>query len=154
VGINEQGSVFLYDLRQALLPSITFPFDPGVPLDEPAPAIEPEPYSFFLMTNWIAAGSAALESLRSRNVVIPHTLTQVPGTDTSADQLKVTVQSYGRMDLRETPIIDVQSRPVGQMLREMRAGGKALQFILAGDQIRTHIRFGPLDVEADVSGKR
>jgi hypothetical protein len=113
-----------------------------------------EPFSFYLMTNWIAPQDATLESFRTRNVVVSHTKATVPGDDTAADKLKLAVQSYGKMSLNEPPQVDFDERPIGEMLRELRAGGKAVQFILSAENIRTHMRFDPLDVEADVSGKR
>jgi hypothetical protein len=158
VGLDRSGQVYFYDIREALLPSITAPY-PGA---GPAPGGSPyvggpgmtEPFSFYLMTNWISSQDATLESLRTRNVVVSHTKATVPGDSTASDKLKLAVQSYGKMDLNEAPIVDFDERPVGQMLRELRAGGKAVQFILSATNIRTHLRFDPLDVEADVSGKR
>ncbi len=158
VGIDRSGQVYFYDIREALLPNITAPYPGAGPVLGPSPYVggpgQTEPYSFYLMTNWIASQDATLESLRTRNVVVSHTKSTVPGDDTSTDKLRLAVQSYGKMDLNEPPQVDFAERPVGQMLRELRAGGKAVQFILSATDIRTHIRFDPLDVEADVSGKR
>jgi hypothetical protein len=158
VGIDRSGQVYFYDIREALLPSITAPYPGAGPPSSTSPYVGApgmtEPYSFYLMTNWIAPQDATLESLRTRNVVVSHTRAQVPGDDTATDKLKLAVQSYGQMDLNEAPVVDFDERPVGQMLRELRAGGKAVQFILSASDIRTHLRFDPLDVEADVSGKR
>lgn len=163
VGIDGTGQVYFYDIRQALLPAITHPRGPGMELFQPAPPtggsgtttlVQPEPFSFFLMTNWISGADPTLESLRLRNVVVSHTMANVPDAPPPSDLLKLSVQSYGKMDLNETPEIDYDERPVGQMLRELRAGGKAVQFVLSAQNIRTHLSFFPIDVEADVSGKR
>lgn len=158
VGIDRSGQVYFYDIREALLPSITAPYtgDPPPPF-EPIPEDGPfavEPFSFYLMTNWIAPQDISLSSLRARNVIVPHTKASVPYMDTSGDEMKLVVQSYGKLDLDETPEVDFDQRPIGQMQREVRAGGKAVQYILSAENIRTHVRFGPLDVDADVSGKR
>lgn len=162
VGIDATGQVYFYDIREALLPRITDPKKvSGIHLPRPfkdkrvfADQRLPEPFSFFLMTNWVASGSIALESMRSRNIVVSHTMATMPDAPPPADKLRLTVQSYGRLSLNEDPIVDSDERPVGEMLRELRAGGKAIQYVLSGEAIRTHLRFDPLDVEADVSGKR
>jgi hypothetical protein len=160
VGIDASGQVYFYDIREALLPQITVPIatfslpPPSLPDPQAGGLGDPEPFSFFLMTNWIAPPNAALESHRSRNVVVSHTLSNVPDVPATADELQLTVQSYGKLDLYETPEVDFDKRPVGKMLRELRAGGKMLQFILSASSIRTHLRFAPMDVDADGSGKR
>lgn len=158
VGVTRSGDVFFYDIREALRPGIVAPFSGSVPPPTGSPYVggpgTTEPFSFFLMTNWIASQDATLESLRTRNVVVSHTRATVPGDDTSTDKLKLTVLSYGQMDLDEVPVSDFDERPIGKMLRELRAGGKAIQYVLSAQNIKTHMRFNPLDVEADVSGKR
>lgn len=162
VGIDATGQVYFYDIREALLPRITDPKQvSGIHLPRPfkdprvfAPNVLPEQFSFFLMTNWIAPGDATLESWRTRNMVLPHTMSTMPDAPAPTDKLKVSVQSYGKLDLNESPQIDTDERPVGQMLRELRAGGKAIQLVLSAENIRTHLRFAPVDVEADVGGKR
>lgn len=164
VGIDRSGQVYFYDIREGLLPSIIQPFGAGFvgpgtfrnPLVLPVNEVQtlPELFSFFLMTNWIAPQDTTMESLRSRNVVVSHTLANLPDAPAPTDKLKISTQSYGKLDLKETPTIDFDERPVGEMLRELRAGGKAIQYIFSAENIRTHMRFNPLDVEADVSGKR
>jgi hypothetical protein len=169
IGLDQSGQVYFYGIREALLSSITMPKNPPAPFHPPVPfkdprvfpvipsravPVLPEPFSFFLMTNWIAPSDTTLESLRTRNIVVSHTTATIPGAEPGADQLYVAVQSYGKLDLAEDPVLDFDQRPMGQMLRELRAGGKVIQLVLAAKDIRTHIAFAPVDVEADVSGKR
>jgi hypothetical protein len=162
VGMDATGQVFFYDIREGLIPKIIVPklptgLAPPVPFKDPrvfpAGAL-PEAFSFFLMTNWIASADATLESFQSRNLVLPHTLAYAPDRPPTTDMLVVTTQSYGQLDLNETPVIDTQSKPVGKMLRNLRAGGKAIQYIISAKDITTHLRFAPFDVEADARGKR
>lgn len=168
IGIDLGGRLFFYDLHQALPFALVNPIPPASPdvVLPPAvspsptvvpvirPSLDPEPYAFRLMTGWIGGDSTALDSLRSRNVVVSHTMVQVNGGAAYNDELRLTVCSYGALDLNEVPTVDDDLRPVGDMVRKLRAGGKALQFVLSADNIRTKLRFAPLDVEADVSGKR
>lgn len=168
IGIDSDGYLWNHNLRETTPEATFWPsndiwMEPGDPLpggapSAPGPTISatpaPEPYSFFLMTNRMSGENAALDSLRSRTVVIPFNDAVAPVTGEDGDPLIAAVQSYGTTDLDETPTVDRQELSAGEQLARLRAGGKFIQFIVAGIDVTTQFRFSAIDVEADGAGKR
>ena len=157
IGIDRLGQLFYFDLRE-LAPALLAELEDDEELSaDPRPfqpSAVPEPFSFFLDTNLFSAGNAAVQSLRTRNTVLSITYAKVPGTPAVNDEMSLSVLSYGRLDVDEAPVVDTHSNRIGKMSFPLRAGGKAMQFKISGENIQTFIRFGPIDVEADAGGKR
>lgn len=158
IGFDATGKLFFYDLRE-LLPMLIVsptPVAPDLADEDDAfiPSYDPEPFSFFIQTNLVTQGDAALSSLRTRNAVVSYTYAKDQYTPATDDMLKLTTKSYGRLNLNEAPIVDYQEKFVGDMLFNMRAGGKAVQWELSGDNIQTFIRFGTVDIEGEEAGKK
>ena len=158
IGMDGTGKLFSYDLRELAQMLIASPAATAPLISEASqpfiPSYTPEGFSFFLQTNTITSGDAALGSLRSRNVVVSYTFSKTQYTPAIDDQLKLTTNSYGRLNLNEAPISNTEAKDIGDMLFNMRAGGKAVQWELSGDNIQTFIRFGAIDVEGDEAGKK
>jgi hypothetical protein len=154
IGIDSNGFLYFYDVREALAYDLT---DPPFALAPPASAIDadPEPFDFFLMTNHIAAANAALQSLRARNVFAAYTVAAVT-TDPPlpADEISVTIRSWGSMDLRDPGISDEATNALGEQIFGLRAGGKRMQFIIHGQSFRSLVRLGEIDLEVEAGGEK
>lgn len=158
IGMETSGRLMFYDLREVQ------PDFQSVTEREPAayregdqpfqPAPDPEPFDYFLQTNWITAGNASVKSLRARNVVVAYTFAKSDFTAAEDDLVALKASSYGRLDLREPPTEDEQEKEIGDMLFNLRVGGKAVQYTISGAEVRTFLRFGAIDIEADEGGKR
>lgn len=161
IGMDGRGRLMFYDLRE-IQPcfgcspsSVPVPLAPApAPLAGPfAPAAEPEPFTFWLETNWITAGNSAVQSWRGRNIVLAHTYSR-SGPFGAQDMLTMEAFSRGELDLQSPPLRDHQQAPVGAMLFHLRFGGKAVALRISGVDVRSLVRFGAIDVEADEAGKR
>lgn len=168
IGIDSDGYLWNHNLRETTPETTFWPSDeiwmepgealPGTAPTAPSPVVSaapvPEPYSFFLMTNRITGENITLEALRSRAVFAAYSEALAPVTGETGDTLIVAVQSFGSTDLDEAATVDRKELAAGEQLAQLRAGGKAVQFIVAGLDVTTQRRFAYLDVEADAAGKR
>lgn len=158
IGMQADGQLMFYDLRevqtdfrvdetrqQSLYDGTTSPFQPSS---------TPEKFDYFLRSNRISAGNAAIQSWRSRTCVLSYTFAKSEFTPAVDDLVKLRVDSFGTLDLREDPVSDFHENPVGSMAFPLRVGGKSLQFTISGADQQTFLRFGMLDIEADEGGKR
>lgn len=155
IGINASGDVFFYDLPEVLPSNISNPVNsplPALPLGETGR--NPEPFSFFLMTNRVTGENLSNESIRQRQVALSYVRAGLEGVDISGDEITVAIQSYGTLDMDEVPLVQDSTQPVGKMLFPVRAGGKALQYVISGSNIKQMLRFGALDTEADAGGEK
>jgi hypothetical protein len=154
IGIDSEGFLYFYDVREALAYNLTNP-PFAAPPGPSALDREPEPFDFFLMTNHISAVNAVLQSLRTRNVSVSYTVAVVT-TDPPlvADTLSVGIRSWGTMDLRDAGVFDYQSQPLGEQVFPMRAGGKRMQFVIYGQGFRSLIRLGEIDIEGEQGGEK
>lgn len=163
IGVDEDGFLYFYDLRELLafdlgVPPILVPpaFDPppGTPFQGIIISPDPEPFTFFLMTNHIAMSSLVMQSLRARNLTLTYSAALAPDVPPPDDQITVATRSYGTLDLAEAGVVDEQTRDLGQMLFPMRAGGKMVQLTILGVGFRSLVRFGEIDLEAEEGGEK
>ena len=158
IGMDGSGRLLFYDLRETLR---GFRSDPTLPVPAAPvgqspfqPAKLPEPFDYFLQTNWMTAPSPSVQSLRARNVVVSYTFARGMTPTDDVDKISLRASSYGLLDLKEAPTEDYQDNPIGQMLYKLRVGGKAVQYTISGEQQRTFLRFGVIDFEGDEGGKK
>jgi hypothetical protein len=156
VGMTGSGQLMFYDVREVLS---EFREASAAPAPAPGsgrfrPRDTPERFSFHIETNWLATESPAVQSFRARNVVLPHTFARGPSAHDEDDMIMLSVRGYGRLDLKEFPYVDTQLNSVGNMVYFLRVGGKAIQYVISGTDIRTFLRFRGIDFEADEGGKR
>jgi len=113
-----------------------------------------EPFSFFVASNLIfdAAFATAVTEVVVNHVALPPT-----GLGASPDQLNMTVSGLYEPQLYEMPRVDITTFPfggpytvgavrdtqtfdAGETRHQFRVGGKAVQLVLSGAEIRTVVR--------------
>lgn len=157
-GVRRDGGLFFYDLRE------TVPLDllssDMIPSGLPAPmAVEyagigpPVPFDFFLMTNFMVTEDPVLTSLRVRNVHAPHSVHSAPGSS-PLNILRLFTESLGDLSINVSRLADYDDNSIGDGLFQLRSGGKAMRFGIAGESMTNKLVFSHMDVEMNGAGER
>ena len=153
IGVDQNNLVWMHDLDVNLAsPWLNTTTAMGGPVVKQSPhADDVAPVSFEFESNLITQSDPGLTAWHTTKVTLDYLPSPAEGAN---DTFDVTVTGYREPSLKQITYGMTETFEDGEVMKDYRIGGKAVQFKVSGTDIKTVFRYGLIDIAAGNDGER